>query len=87
MPAEPCRARPAGSQAGREIGLTKLYNLMDDGAVTELKAMHLALDRAFVAAHGWPESVAQDGLELVRLLAERNREITEGARSYAPFGR
>jgi len=59
---------------------------MDDGAFTELKALHLALDRAVVATYGWLESVAQDGPELVRLLTERNREITEGARSYAPFG-
>ena len=73
--------------AEHQIGLTKLYNLMDDGAFTDLKALHLALDRAVVAAYGWPESVAQDGPELVRLLTERNREITEGARSYAPFGR
>ena len=29
---------------------------------------------------------AQDGPELVRLLTERNREITEGVRPYAPFG-
>ena len=72
--------------AAHQIGLTKLYNLMDDGAFTDLKALHLALDRAVVAAYGWPESVAQDGPELVRLLTERNREITEGARPYAPFG-
>ena len=76
----------AGSRARCGNGLNKLYNLMDDGAFTDLKALHLALDRAVVAAYGWPESVAQDGPELVRLLTERNREITEGARSYAPFG-
>jgi hypothetical protein len=72
--------------AEHQIGLTKLYNLMDEGAFTDLKALHLALDRAVVAAYGWPESVAQDGPELVRLLTERNREITEGVRPYAPFG-
>ena len=72
--------------AEHQIGLTKLYNLMDDGAFTDLKALHLALDRAVAAACGWPESVAQDGPELVRLLTERNREISEGVRPYAPFG-
>ena len=71
--------------AEHQIGLTKLYNLMDEGAFTDLKALHLALDRAVVAAYGWPESIAQDGAELVRLLTERNQEITEGRRPYAPF--
>ena len=68
------------------MGLTKLYNLMDDGAFTDLRALHLELDRAVVAAYGWPESVAQDGPQLVRLLTERNQEIAEGDRPYNPFG-
>ena len=72
--------------AEHQIGLTKLYNMMDDGVFTDLKALHLALDRAVAAAYSWPESVAQDGPELVRLLTERNREISEGVRPYAPFG-
>lgn len=67
------------------IGLTKLYNLVADGAFTDLRALHLALDRAVVAAYGWPEAIAQDGPELVRRLTERNREISEGTRPYAPF--
>ena len=67
------------------IGLTKLYNLMDDGGFTDLRALHLELDRAVAATYGWPESVAQDGPELVRLLTERNREIAEGRRPYDPF--
>jgi hypothetical protein len=68
------------------IGLTRLYNLMDEGGFTDLKALHLALDRAVAAAYGWPEQVAQDGPELVRLLTERNREIAEAGRPYDPFG-
>lgn len=68
------------------IGLTKLYNLLDDGGFADLKALHLALDRAVVAAYGWPAAVAQDDAELVQLLAERNREIAQGERAYAPFG-
>jgi len=59
---------------------------MADGAFADLRAFHLALDRAVVAAYGWPESIAQDGSELVRRLTERNREISEGTRPYAPFG-
>jgi len=68
------------------IGLTRLYNLMDDGAFTDLRLLHLELDRAVVAAYGWPAAVAQDSTELVRLLTERNREIAVGERPYAPFG-
>jgi len=71
--------------ADHQIGLTKLHNLMDEGAFTDLKSLHLELDRAVVAAYGWPESIAQDGTELVRLLTERNQEITEGRWPYAPF--
>jgi len=78
-------ARRSELCAEHQIGLTKLYNLMDEGAFTDLKALQLELDRAVVAAYGWPESIAQDGAELVRLLTERNQEITEGRRPYAPF--
>lgn len=93
----PMRARVAAASAAlyvrrselcleHQIGLTRLYNLMDEGGFADLKRLHLALDRAVVAAYGWPESVAQDAAELVRLLTERNQEIAEGRRPYAPFG-
>ena len=52
---------------------------MDDGAFADLRLLHLELDRAVVAAYGWPAVVAQDDLELVRLLTERNREVAAGA--------
>ncbi len=67
------------------LGLTKLYNLMDDGAFTDLAALHRRLDEAVVAAYGWPASVAQDAPKLVRRLTELNREISEGTREYHPF--
>lgn len=68
-----------------DMGLTKLYNLMDDGAFEDLAALHKRLDEAVVAAYGWPKSIAQDPDALVARLTERNREIAEGERSYAPF--
>ena len=68
-----------------QIGLTKLYNLVDDGAYTDLKALHRELDVAVAAGYGWPASVAQDDAELVRRLTALNREIAEGHRPYAPF--
>ncbi len=69
------------------IGLTKLYNLMDDGAFTDLRELHRQLDVAVVAAYGWPASVAQDGDELVRRLTELNRRIATGEIQYNPFNR
>jgi hypothetical protein len=68
-----------------QLGLTKLYNLMDDGAFADLAALHKTLDVAVAAAYGWPASVAQDPKELVARLTELNRQITEGEREYHPF--
>ena len=67
------------------MGLTKLYNLMDEGAFADLAALHRRLDEAVAAAYGWPKSVAQDGPELVRRLSALNREIADGGRAYTPF--
>ena len=68
-----------------QIGLTKLYNAVDEGAWTDLKALHLELDEAVADCYGWPKAVAQDDKELVRRLTDLNREIVEGGRAYAPF--
>jgi hypothetical protein len=67
------------------IGLTKLYNAMDDGAYTDLKQLHRELDEAVAACYGWPKSIAQDDAEIVKRLTELNREIVEGRRGYHPF--
>lgn len=69
-----------------QFGLTKLYNLVDDGAYADLKALHLDLDEAVVAAYGWPRSIAQDADALVQRLLQLNREISAGDRPYDPFG-
>ncbi|HEY0950583.1 type IIL restriction-modification enzyme MmeI [Nocardioides sp.] len=67
------------------IGLTKLYNAVDEGAWADLKALHRELDVAVADCYGWPASVAQDDREIVRRLTELNQEISEGRRAYAPF--
>lgn len=67
------------------MGLTKLYNLMDDGAFADLASLHNSLDVAVAAAYGWPASAAQDAPELVRRLTALNRQIVEGSRPYQPF--
>ena len=68
-----------------QFGLTKLYNAVDEGAWTDLKALHRELDEVVADCYGWPKAVAQDDKELVRRLTELNREIVGGGRAYAPF--
>jgi len=68
-----------------QIGLTKLYNAVDEGAWADLKTLHKQLDEAVADCYGWPRAVAQAEGELVRRLTELNREITEGGRPYSPF--
>jgi len=70
----------------RQIGLTKLYNEVDDGAYRDLRELHDALDEAVAAAYGWPASAAHDPQESNRLLLELNRAITAGEIDYSPFG-
>jgi hypothetical protein len=72
--------------AQNSFGLTALYNLVDEGAYTDLKALHSELDEAVAAAYGWPKAVAHDGDEIVRRLLALNREIAAGNRQYDPFG-
>jgi MmeI, target recognition domain len=69
----------------QSFGLTALYNLIDEGAYTDLKALHGELDEAVAAAYGWPKAVAQDGGEIVQRLLILNREIAAGTRKYDPF--
>lgn len=68
-----------------QIGLTTLYNRMDDGAFADLRSLHLKLDQAVAACYGWPSSVAQDNPELVRRLTELNKAISTGECPYSPF--
>lgn len=68
-----------------EIGLTQLYNAVDDGAHADLRDMHVQLDEAVAAAYGWPASAAHDPEESNRLLLELNRAISAGEIDYKPF--
>ena len=69
----------------QQIGLTKLYNQVDDGAWTDLKALHRELDETVAEAYGWPRSIAQDADETNRRLLELNRAIAAGEVAYDPF--
>jgi hypothetical protein len=62
----------------RQIGLTQLYNEVDEGAYRALRDVHVRLDRAVAEAYGWPPAVAGDAAEESRRLLELNRAITRG---------
>lgn len=68
-----------------QIGLTELYNRVDDGAYADLPGLHRALDGAVANAYGWPATIAHDDDAIVQLLLDRNRAITAGLRTYTPF--
>jgi hypothetical protein len=69
----------------QDIGLTTLYNQVDDGAWGDLRDLHRILDEAVAAAYGWPRSVAHDPDETNRRLLELNRAIAAGEIPYDPF--
>jgi hypothetical protein len=69
----------------REIGLTRLYNEVDEGAYADLERLHERLDEAVAAAYGWPKSAAHDPVESNRRLLELNRAIAAGEIEYSPF--
>jgi hypothetical protein len=70
----------------QQIGLTKLYNQVDDGAWTDLRDLHRELDEAVAAAYGWPRQVARDSDESNRRPLELNQAIAAGEVDYRPFG-
>lgn len=86
--AEAARALVSRRQAicaEREIGLTRLYNEVDDGAYRDLKELHVELDEAVAAAYGWPASAAHDTNDANGRLLELNRAIAAGKIDYDPF--
>lgn len=69
----------------QNIGLTKLYNLMDDGGATDLRDAHRELDEAVAAAYGWDASMLDSDAAILDALYDLNAEIANGA-PYDPFG-
>lgn len=66
------------------IGLTVLYNGVDDGAWTDVADLHHELDATVARAFGWKPSIARDPLEIKARLAEVHASIVAGA-PYDPF--
>ena len=68
------------------IGLTVLYNRLDDGAFDELRSLHRELDLAVIAAYGWEAAMFADMRERNRRLYELNRQIACGEVDYGGPG-
>jgi hypothetical protein len=67
-------------------GLTKVYNLMDDGGFVELKAAHRELDLAVADAYGWDAAMLDDPVRLLDALFDLNAKCAADP-NYAPFGK
>lgn len=60
------------------IGLTMLYNQVDDGAYEEVTSLHRKLDQAVLDAYGYPRDAGGDHLELKARLAALHAELYSG---------
>lgn len=69
-----------------EIGLTELYNRMEDGAYRDLEDRQRQLDLVVASAYGWPVKAADDHDDSNRRLLELNEAITAGEIDYAGPG-
>jgi hypothetical protein len=67
-------------------GLTKVYNLMDDGGFTELKAAHRELDLAVMDAYGFDAALLDDKPRLLDVLFDLNERAATDP-NYQPFGK
>ena len=65
-------------------GLTKVYNLMDDGGFVELKSAHRELDLAVADAYGWDSTLLDDSARLLDALFDLNAQCAVDP-NYAPF--
>jgi hypothetical protein len=68
-----------------QVGLTRLYNAVDEGAFNALRDAHVALDLAVVAAYDWSSALLKDIRARNRALFDLNAAILAGEVPYAPF--
>jgi len=71
--------------SAERIGLTTLYNAIDEGGWRPVAELHRQLDAAVLAAYGWPAALRDDPLELKRRLAERHAAIRADEIDYRPW--
>ena len=67
------------------VGLTTLYNRVDDGAYRALRTAHRDLDLAVLGAYGWSSALLDDARLRNRALLDLNRAILAGEVAYSPF--
>lgn len=65
------------------LGLTKLYNRVEEGAFAGLAQAQADLDRAVATAYGWDPAVVVDAEKSNHLLLELNQAIARGDTDYA----
>ena len=65
-----------------DIGLTELYNRVEEGAHRDLRDLQVELDQAVLAAYGWPASTLDAPDESNRRLLELNQAIAAGDVGY-----
>ena len=72
--------------AEHQVGLTTLYNHLQDGAFSALAGHHRLLDRAVATAYGWPVATTTEHPDATneRLLA-LNLAVSDGDQPYVPF--
>jgi len=68
-----------------EIGLTILYNRVDEGAYAALRDAHRDLDLTVLAAYGWSSALLGDMRRRNRALLDLNGAIRAGETPYSPF--
>jgi hypothetical protein len=66
------------------VGLTALYNSVDQGAYADLRALHVELDMAVAETYGW--RMGLDAAERNARLLDLNRRILAGELEYGPTG-
>jgi hypothetical protein len=64
------------------LGLTDLYNRMEEGGFRDLREAHGQLDAAVAAGYGWPRSIVDDSDAALRELKALNAEIAEDRAQY-----
>jgi hypothetical protein len=69
-----------------EAGLTKVYNLLDEGGFSELKAAHRELDLAVMDAYGLDQALLDDRPRLLDALFDLNERAANDP-DYQPFGK
>jgi hypothetical protein len=60
----------------KNLGLTKIYNLMKQGDLPELEELHNRLNDAVTACYGWPEGTWRDDNEVLSRLLALNLQLT-----------